>query len=91
MLVMVQDVVGQFTLAQKKQFLLFVSGIERAPIGGVKELVLTIQSTEQDEHSLPSSRTCFSLLFLSRHYSSRDLLKEKLLTALEHSQGFGLI
>ncbi len=88
---MVQEVVAEFTVIQKKQFLLFVSGNERAPIGGLKKFVLTIQSTEQDEQSLPSSRTCFNLLFLSRNYSSKEVVREKLIIAIEHSQGFGLI
>lgn len=39
---------------------------------------------------LPSSRTCSNLLLLPE-YSSKEKLKQKLLLAIQHKEGFGLI
>ena len=39
---------------------------------------------------LPSSSTCFNRLLLPE-YSSRELMEEKLCTAIENSQGFGVV
>ena len=83
-------IVQQFTLVQRKQFLSFVTGSERIPIGGLITLKLIIQSTEQEASALPSAHTCFNLLFLSCHYLNANILQEKLFIALNHFQGFGL-
>jgi hypothetical protein len=38
---------------------------------------------------LPTSHTCFNALLVPE-YASKDKLRERLLTAVENAQGFGL-
>lgn len=84
-------VMSEFTLRQKQQFLSFVTGSERVALGGFTALILIIQSTEQEETSLPSSHTCFNMLFMTRHYPSLEVVRQRLTLAIEHSTGFGLV
>ncbi|XP_070697614.1 probable E3 ubiquitin-protein ligase HERC4 isoform X1 [Pempheris klunzingeri] len=76
-------------LEKKKQFLLFLTGSDRIPILGMKSLKLVIQPTGGGEHYLPVAHTCFNLLDLPK-YTSRETLREKLLQAIDHNQGFNL-
>ena len=77
------------TSYQQHKFLHFVTGSDRVPVGGIASLGLVIQSTSQDQHSLPSSHTCFNILNLSIHYSSKQQLSEKLFLSLQYTEGFG--
>ncbi|XP_030626975.1 probable E3 ubiquitin-protein ligase HERC4 [Chanos chanos] len=83
------EVFHELSLEQKKQFLLFLTGSDRIPILGMKSLALVIQPTGGGEHYLPVAHTCFNLLDLPK-YSSREVLREKLLQAIGHNQGFNL-
>ncbi len=76
--------------AQKSNFLQFVTGSSRAPVGGLAQLAcfVLMKSGDGDER-LPSAHTCFNILLLPE-YSSREILKEKLLLAVSHCHGFGL-
>ncbi|KAG7999979.1 putative E3 ubiquitin-protein ligase HERC4 [Nibea albiflora] len=76
-------------LEKKKQFLLFLTGSDRIPILGMKSLKLVIQPTSGGEHYLPVAHTCFNLLDLPK-YTSIETLREKLLQAIDHNQGFNL-
>uniref|UniRef100_A0A3B4Z5D6 HECT and RLD domain containing E3 ubiquitin protein ligase 4 n=1 Tax=Seriola lalandi dorsalis TaxID=1841481 RepID=A0A3B4Z5D6_SERLL len=76
-------------LEKKKQFLLFLTGSDRIPILGMKCLKLVIQPTGGGEHYLPVAHTCFNLLDLPK-YTSLETLREKLLQAIDHNQGFNL-
>jgi E3 ubiquitin-protein ligase HERC4 len=51
---------------------------------------LTIQPTLSPPSALPVAHTCFNLLDLPSTYQSVEQLRERLLVALQHSQGFGL-
>ena len=51
---------------------------------------MTIQPTGGGDEYLPAAHTCFNLLDLPK-YNSKDALRTKLLVAIEHSQGFGLV
>jgi ubiquitin-protein ligase E3 A len=44
----------------------------------------------EDTESLPTSHTCFNHLLIPE-YSSKEKLKEKLILAINNSEGFGLI
>lgn len=68
----------------------FLTGSDRIPILGMKSLVLVIQPTGGGENYLPVAHTCFNLLDLPK-YTSQETLKEKLLQAIEHNQGFNLV
>uniref|UniRef100_A0A3Q1IKG4 HECT domain-containing protein n=1 Tax=Anabas testudineus TaxID=64144 RepID=A0A3Q1IKG4_ANATE len=79
----------ELPLEKKKQFLLFLTGSDRIPILGMKSLKLVIQPTGGGEHYLPVAHTCFNLLDLPK-YTSKETLREKLLHAIDHNQGFNL-
>lgn len=67
----------------------FLTGSDRIPILGMKSLKLVIQPTGGGEQYLPVAHTCFNLLDLPM-YSSLQTLREKLLQAIDHNQGFNL-
>lgn len=83
------EVFHSLPLEKKKQFLLFLTGSDRIPILGMKSLKLVIQPTGGGEHYLPVAHTCFNLLDLPK-YTSLETLREKLLQAIDHNQGFNL-
>lgn len=70
-------------------FEVFLTGSDRIPILGMKSLKLVIQPTSGGEHYLPVAHTCFNLLDLPK-YTSIETLREKLLQAIDHNQGFNL-
>jgi hypothetical protein len=51
---------------------------------------MTIQRSHTDDIHLPVSHTCFNVLDLPG-YSSKEILKSKLLEAIQHNQGFNLV
>ena len=61
----------------------------RAPVEGLSALKLIIQRGSPDTDRLPTSHTCFNVLLLPE-YSSKDKLRNRLMTAIENAQGFGL-
>uniref|UniRef100_A0A665WAK9 HECT and RLD domain containing E3 ubiquitin protein ligase 4 n=1 Tax=Echeneis naucrates TaxID=173247 RepID=A0A665WAK9_ECHNA len=83
------EVFHSLPLEKKKQFLLFLTGSDRIPILGMKCLKLVIQPTGGGEHYLPVAHTCFNLLDLPK-YTTLETLREKLLQAIDHNQGFNL-
>ncbi|XP_016343375.1 probable E3 ubiquitin-protein ligase HERC4 isoform X1 [Sinocyclocheilus anshuiensis] len=84
------EVFHELPLEKKKQFLLFLTGSDRIPILGMKSLALVIQPTGGGEQYFPVAHTCFNLLDLPK-YTNKETLKEKLLHAIEHNQGFNLV
>uniref|UniRef100_A0A667XSK1 HECT and RLD domain containing E3 ubiquitin protein ligase 4 n=1 Tax=Myripristis murdjan TaxID=586833 RepID=A0A667XSK1_9TELE len=84
------EVFHELPLEKKKEFLLFLTGSDRIPILGMKSLKLVIQPTGGGEHYLPVAHTCFNLLDLPK-YTSIETLREKLLQAIDHNQGFNLV
>jgi len=83
------DILSGFDQEQSKKFLMFVSGSYRAPIKGLGDLPFIISRHGPDSEILPSAHTCFNHLLLPE-YKSKDKLKEKLLLAINNSEGFGL-
>ncbi len=95
-----------FTDEQKRKFLRFTTGSDRAPwvylhqtksdvcllfsIGGLARLKLIISRNGPDTDRLPTAHTCFNA-FLLPDYSSIDKLREKLLIAINNAEGFGLL
>ncbi|KAG0311569.1 hypothetical protein BGZ99_010072 [Dissophora globulifera] len=78
------------TAAQHKQLLVFVTGSDRVPIRGLKDLLFVIQRNGPDSERLPTALTCFSRLLLPE-YATKDKMKGLLVTAIENSNGFGLV
>ena len=72
---------SQFDATQKRQFLAFATGSDRAPIGGLGRLRLTVSRMGPDSGSLPTSHTCFSHILIPE-YSSAEKLKSCLLRAI---------
>jgi len=73
----------------KLQFIVFVTGSDRVPLGGWADLHLKVQKNGCCDRRLPTAYTCFSLVLLPK-YSSIDVLRRNLLMAIAGSQGFGL-
>ena len=69
---------------QKKKFLQFVSGSDRAPVNGLGSLTLFIGRHGPDTDRLPCAHTCFNHLLLPE-YSSKEKLKIKLMNAIQNS------
>ena len=84
------EVVLTFNEEEKKKFLSFVTGCDRAPIDGLGSLPITISNGGTDINQLPSAHTCFNNLILP-DYKNKEKLKKSLLTAINYSEGFGLI
>jgi hypothetical protein len=61
----------------------------RAPVGGLGKLKVLIQRAGPDTDRLPTAHTCFNALLLPE-YSSKERMAERLLTAVQNAQGFGL-
>ncbi|XP_015481119.1 probable E3 ubiquitin-protein ligase HERC4 isoform X1 [Parus major] len=76
---------------KKKMFLAFLSGSDRITGYGLKCFRFWIEDpqVENPDEVSPSASTCYLILFLPR-YSSKKILKAKLLFAIEHNEGFGL-
>ncbi len=83
------QVLSEFGQGEKALFLSFVTGTDRAPIGGLTKLALVVQKAGQDSNRLPTSHTCFNVLLLP-DYGTRAKLRDRLTTAIHNSQGFGL-
>lgn len=83
------EIVGGMSLEQKRQFLSFTTGSDRAPVGGLASLSICVQRAGPDTERLPTSHTCFNTLLLPE-YASKGKMAERLLTAITNAQGFGL-
>ncbi|CAF0735384.1 unnamed protein product [Didymodactylos carnosus] len=81
--------VHDFTENQKRQLLKFTTSCSRPPLFGFKELYpeFCIQSAGPETDRLPTSNTCVNLLKLPE-YQDENVLKEKLLYAIQSSSGF---
>lgn len=83
------SIVKKFDVPQKKKLLEFVTASDRVPVGGMRNLQFRLQKNGVNDSQLPSSYTCFGVLVMPE-YSSREVLREKLIMALENSKGFGM-
>ena len=84
------EVLLNFSEDEKKRFLSFVTGCDRAPIDGLGSLPITISNGGSDVEQLPSAHTCFNNLILP-NYKNKEKLKKNMLNAINYSEGFGLI
>ncbi|KAJ2487974.1 hypothetical protein EV174_000211 [Coemansia sp. RSA 2320] len=83
-------VVGEFSDELKRKLLFFATSSDRVPIGGLSKLHFVIAKNGGDSDRLPTSHTCFNVLLLPE-YSTIEKLRERLLTAIHNSEGFGMI
>lgn len=84
------EVLHEFNEEEKKKFLFFVTGCDRAPINGLGSLIIIISRFGPDSQKLPCAHTCFNHLLLP-DYQNKDKLKRLLHIAINNSEGFGLI
>ncbi|XP_007571400.1 ubiquitin-protein ligase E3A-like [Poecilia formosa] len=84
------ETIHSFGEEQKRLFLQFTTGTDRAPVGGLGKLKMIIAKNGSDSDRLPTSHTCFNALLLPE-YSSKDKLKERLLKAITYAKGFGML
>lgn len=91
-IVMFWNVVKSFDNLQKSLLLRFVTSCSRPPLLGFKELYppLCIQLVESDDNRLPSSSTCMNILKLPE-FTNENVMKERLLYAIQSGSGFELI
>ena len=69
---------------------MFLTGSDRIPILGMETIKVVIQPTQGGEDFLPVAHTCFNILDLPT-YMEKPTLKDKLILAIEHTQGFGIV
>ena len=79
---------NEYTPAQHKQLLEFVTASDRVPVTGVKSIKFEIDRNGEDDRMLPSSSTCYGRLLLPA-YSGKEALRKKLTYAIENAVGFG--
>lgn len=84
---------SEFTASQRRDFLQFVTGSPKLPIGGFKSLtpMLTVVCKPSEppyasDDYLPSVMTCVNYLKLP-DYTSQNVLKERLFVAIREGQG----
>eukprot|EP01103_Thecamoeba_quadrilineata_P015346 TRINITY_DN481_c1_g1_i1.p1 TRINITY_DN481_c1_g1~~TRINITY_DN481_c1_g1_i1.p1 ORF type:complete len:1638 (-),score=371.48 TRINITY_DN481_c1_g1_i1:6-4919(-) len=84
------EIMAELDNEDRRHFLRFVTGSPRLPIGGFKNLNPKFTIVRKDQHSpddfLPSVSSCFHFLKLP-DYSSKQVMKEKLLYAIRSGQG----
>lgn len=83
-------IIHNFNMEQKRAFLRFVTACDRAPPGGLGKLRFYVLRNGPDSERLPTSYTCFNRLLLPE-YASKEKMRERLLVAIEHGVGFGLV
>ncbi|KAI0771097.1 HECT-domain-containing protein [Trametes elegans] len=85
------SVVNTFSQDERRKLLRFVTSCSRPPLLGFKELNpnFAIRDATGDETRLPTASTCVNLLKLPR-YKSPQVLREKLLQAINSNAGFDL-
>uniref|UniRef100_A0A1I8I8Q5 HECT domain-containing protein n=1 Tax=Macrostomum lignano TaxID=282301 RepID=A0A1I8I8Q5_9PLAT len=78
-----------FTEAQKRRFLHFLTGCDRVPMQGMSAVKIRIQPVHGGAAYLPVAHTCYNLLDLPV-YPDKDSLRRKLTQAIEQTEGFAL-
>ncbi|OMH86374.1 putative E3 ubiquitin-protein ligase mug30 [Zancudomyces culisetae] len=73
----------------RRQFFAFITGNNRMPSSAHPRIKLKIVLLGDDETRLPIARTCFNQLGIYS-YSTIELFRDKLLTAICNSSGFAL-
>lgn len=77
-----------FTDQNKRDFLKFLTGSDRSPVRGLEDIKMVI-TKHGDGNLLPASHTCFNNLMLPE-YKDYETMKQKILLAIEHNEGFGM-
>ncbi len=85
------EILENFEQELLSDFLFFVSGCAKLPSSGFEKFRLKVLKSKRECDSLPISHTCFNQIDIPI-YSSRDMMREKILIALkEGSKGFYIL
>src|SRR3990167_2848577 len=84
------SVLHSLTAEEKKLFLFFTTGSDRAPIGGLSKLKFIVVKHGDDSDKLPQAHTCFNVLLLP-NYATIEKLRDRLLLAINNATGFGML
>uniref|UniRef100_UPI00358ED655 ubiquitin-protein ligase E3A-like isoform X2 n=1 Tax=Myxine glutinosa TaxID=7769 RepID=UPI00358ED655 len=84
------ETVHGFSEDKKCLLLQFTTGTDRAPVGGLGKLKMIIAKNGPDSDRLPTAHTCFNVLLLPE-YATQEKLQERLLKAITHAKGFGML
>lgn len=81
------EILTEFDESQKMNFINFVTGSSRLPVGGLAALrpKLTIARKDDGDNHLPSVMTCTNY-FKMPAYKSKDVMKEKILFAISEGR-----
>ncbi|EPR59227.1 HECT-domain (ubiquitin-transferase) domain-containing protein [Toxoplasma gondii GT1] len=84
------DTLEEMSSEERSKFLMFVTSCSRPPLLGFRNLhpSFTVHRVPE-RHRLPTSSTCVNLLKLPP-YESKEVLRERLMEAIEGAEGFGL-
>lgn len=80
---------AEATPEDQRKLLLFITGSDRIPAMGAALLPIKISCLGDDVGRFPIARTCFNMISLFR-YETKEMLENKLWTAVHGSEGFGL-
>jgi ubiquitin-protein ligase E3 C len=94
------EIIEEMTLDQQRKFLKFVTSCSRQPLLGFRSLsplacISQIRLSDEEqmmdakEIRLPTSATCMNMLKLP-NYKSKEIMRAKLLYAIESGAGFEL-
>ncbi|CAJ1426590.1 unnamed protein product [Effrenium voratum] len=83
------SVLEELDAEQRRRFAVFVSACGRRPPEGWHKFDLQVQRNGEGDERLPTAYTCFTLLLLPR-YSSAQVMRARLLAAINETEGFGL-
>ncbi|KAJ2483039.1 hypothetical protein EV174_003058 [Coemansia sp. RSA 2320] len=84
------SVVRSLSQAHLRNLLGFVTASNRLPLGGYDNITFVVQRNGPDSDRLPTALTCFGRLLLPA-YEDGEKMRQRLLTAIENSSGFGLV
>ncbi len=70
----------------------FLTGTDRIPLGGFRRMKIYIQRMDGGTRCerLPVAHTCFNIMDLPP-YPSKQMMRDKLLQAINFTSGFGLV
>jgi hypothetical protein len=86
---MLWQIIREFESDDQRRFLHFVTGTTRVPLDGYDPPFNVTQGKDMTPDSLPRAHTCFNQIVIPQ-YSSKELMRERLLYALNETEGFHL-
>jgi ubiquitin-protein ligase E3 A len=82
------EVFREASLDQKMKWLQFTTGSDRVPYGGLARLGITIE-LHMGTDCLPHAHTCYST-FVLPIYKTKEEMRQKVLFAINETEGFGM-